>query len=225
MFAVALGLAKSAHGATPDDHIATDDYIRRETEKSLDEVEHVFQLEQAPPPACTSAKHTRVPPTSSPGAHAVWWLQLKASLPGQHVGASTAGPSDARKAAALDGMSGEALRHLQTASSIGLSAEGAELFTGIGRGSSSRAEDVPAKPAGKVTWAALRPGHDFRMPGILEPDTPAVDAAAQRSSIWGAFHRGAVAGDLAGSNSAADRLSAAFLLVQEQSTPAASKEP
>ena len=57
MFAVALGLAKSAHGATPDDHIATDDYIRRETEKSLDEVEHVFQLEQAPPPACTSAKN------------------------------------------------------------------------------------------------------------------------------------------------------------------------
>ena len=186
MFAVALGLAKSAHEpiATPDDHIATDDYIRRETEKSLDEVEHVFQLEQAPPPACTSAKHTRVPPTSSPGAHAVWWLQLKASLPGQHVGASTAGPSDARKAAALDGMSGEALRHLQTASSIGLSAEGAELFTGIGRGSSSRAEDVPAKPAGKVTWAALRPGHDFR---------PVDTGWFDRKSPWSVSSRARVA--------------------------------
>ena len=63
MFVAALGLAKSAHEpiATPDDHIATDDYIWRETEKSLDEVEHVFQLEQAPPLASCLHKCTHVP--------------------------------------------------------------------------------------------------------------------------------------------------------------------
>lgn len=109
-------------------------------------------------------------------------------------------------------MSGEALKHLKTASSVGLSAEGAALFTGISRDGSytETIQNAPPAPMGRVTWAALRPGHAFSLPGILDPAKPAAEVAELRNSIWGAFQHGAIAGDLAGSSSAAGRLSVAY---------------
>ena len=125
-------------------------------------------------------------------------------------------------------MSDHALSQLQSASTPGFDAR-AQLLPGIGAYAAEHRNDgdaasqpqanPPSRGSGSVTYAALRPGHAFDMPGILEPDARTRGATSDGGArlqgdddgLLDAFHSGAAVGGGAPLlSSAAERLSASY---------------